>query len=113
MPDYVYREDQTDIERWISFYEWFVDHFRDGYNMCVHEYTNDLSCREQLEQQRNTPEAQDVWPRVAAADTAFRKFLIPTKCAIYGDAPSDHFWFWGYPDGSAELEADLKSMGAL
>ena len=97
----------------VSFYEWFVDHFRDGYKLCVHEYTNDLSCREQLERQRNTPEALDVWPRVAAADAKFRNILNPTKRSIHGDAPQSHFWFWGYPTGSPQLEADLKSMDAI
>ena len=112
MPDFNAR-DLSDVERWVSFYESFVDSVRDGYDMCIYEYTNDLSCRDQLERRRADTDVQAVWARVVAADTAFRKFLIPTKCAIYGDAPSDHFWFWGYPDGSAELEADLKSMGAL
>jgi hypothetical protein len=103
----------SDVERWVSFYEWFVDSVRDGYGMCIHEYTNDLSCRDQLQRRRDTPDVQAVWPRVIAADSAFRAILLPTKRSICGDSPQSHFWFWGYPDGSPELEADLKSMDAI
>ena len=112
MSNFVVR-DPSDIERWTYFYESFVESVRDGYDMCIHEYTNDLSCRDQLERCREDPDAQAVWSRVVAADTAFRELLIPTKCSIYGDAPREHFWFWGYPDGSPELQADLKAMGAI
>ncbi|MEP3480314.1 MAG: hypothetical protein ABJZ55_13770 [Fuerstiella sp.] len=112
MPNFVVRE-PSDIERWISIYEWFVESVRVGYDMCIYEYTNDLSCRDQLERHRDDPDARAVWWRVVAADAAFRELLIPKKCSIHGDAPPKHFWFWGYPDGSPELHADLKSMDAL
>ena len=81
MPDFDARE-LSDIERWVSFYEWFVDSVRDGYDMCIHEYTNDLSCRDQLQRRRDTPEVQAVWTRVIAADAAFRAILLPTKRSI-------------------------------
>ena len=112
MPNYVAR-DQSDVESWVSYYEWFVDSVRDGYDMCIHEYTNDLSCRDELERRRDSPDVKTVWPRVLAADAVFRELLTPTKRSIHGDAPPDHFWFWGYPDGSPELQADLKLMDAL
>lgn len=113
MPDYVYREDQPEVERWLSFYEWFVDSVRDGYDLCIHEYTNDLSSRERLEENRDTLEVKNVWSRVEAADAAFREILIPTKRPMSGGKPKTHFWFWGYPVGSPQLEFDLKSIDAI
>ena len=112
MPNFSVR-DLSEIEQWVSNYEAFVESIRDGYDMCIHEYTNDLACRGLLEDHRDTPNAQAVWPRVIAVDTAFQAFLLPTKRSIYGDAPPSHFWYWGYPSGSPELEADLRAMKAI
>lgn len=113
MSDYVYREDQTEVERHLTFYEWFVDSVRDGYGMCIYEYTNDLACRDRLEEWRDKPEVKAIWDRVEAADAKLRILLLPTKLAMYRNAPESHFWLWGYPAGSLELEADLKSSGAI
>lgn len=103
----------SEAKRWVSFYESFVESVRDGYDMCLHEYTNDLSCREQLERYRDRADVKAIWDRVNSADSVFQSILLPTKCSIYGNSPRSHFWFWGYPDGSPDLIADLKALAAI
>jgi hypothetical protein len=112
MPNFIYR-DLTNIERWVSDYESFVTEVADGYSMCIYEYTNDLGCRQLLEEHRSESEIQSIWRRVAAADTSLRAILRPTKKCIHGNYPDSWFWYWGCPPNSPELEGDLKSVGAL
>ena len=103
----------TEPERWVSQYESFVAELRDGYSMSVYEYTNDLSCRDRLEAAKETPEVAAMWARVERSDDVLRGLLLPTKRGISGDRPRSQFWYWGYPPGSPELEADLRSRGAI
>jgi hypothetical protein len=112
MPDFVHRE-LSRYERWVSSYEGFVNSLAEGYDMCIYEYTNDLSCRQRLEDARSNPQVQQIWARVERADALLRDILKPTKECIHGSYPREYFWFWGYPPGSPELESDLKSIGAL
>ena len=84
-----------------------------GYPWCVYEYTNDLACRDILEDAKESAETASVWPRVLAADERLRARLIPTKRSIHGEAPMTRFWWWGYPADSPELEDDLRSLSAI
>lgn len=108
MPGFSHRS-LTESERWVSDYESFVAELIDGYSMGVYEYFNDLSCRDRLEEAKETPDVAAMWPRVEESDRALRKLLIPTKRCIYGDRPSSYFWHWGYPANCREFEDGLSS----
>ena len=112
MTDFTYR-DLSKYERCVAAYEDLVESLIDGYEMCVSEYTNDLSCRQQLEDARSDPVVREMWQRVEVADRRLREILRPTKCCIHGFYPRKCFWYWGYPPNSPELESDLRSLDAL
>ena len=112
MSGFIHRE-LTKYERWVAGYEQLVELVADGYDMCVYEYTNDMSCRQHLEDARAEPEVQELWRRVEIADTKLRDILRPTRRCIHGSYPLECFWYWGYPPNSPELESDLRSIDAL
>ncbi len=81
--------------------------------MSIYEYVNDLACRQRIEDRKKEPATQALWPRIESADKGLQVILIPTKDCIHGSYPPSHFWYWGYPPNSPELEADLKNLGLL
>jgi len=112
LSEFIHRK-PGDAEQLVSDYEAFVADIADGFWMCVYEYTNDLSCRQLIEEAKTSPEIQRIWPRIDAADQALKRILLPTKLCIHGDYSESHFWYWGYPPNSPELESDLRSVGAI
>ncbi|HMO15501.1 MAG TPA: hypothetical protein PKD64_15710 [Pirellulaceae bacterium] len=104
-----------DVEapRWIAGYERLADTLADGYDMCIHEYTNDMSARELLERYSEHPTIRQFEQRIRMADEKIVAILKPTKRCICGDYPTSHFWYWGYPPNSPELENDLREIGAI
>lgn len=112
MNNFTFRE-LTRFEDSVVAYEGFVQQLGDGYAMCIYEYTNDLSCRQQLEDARLEAAVQELWSRVEAADSRLRQILRPTKRCIHGSHPQECFWYWGYPPDSPELETDLRAIDAL
>lgn len=105
----------TEVEapRWIAAYEFLAQTVGDGYDMCIYEYTNDMSSRELLHQYAEHPLVARYASRINAADEKLQQVLIPTKRCIHGDYPPTHFWFWTYPPNSPELERDLREMNAI
>lgn len=103
----------SEIEERVSEYESFVDSLLDGYSMSIYEYTNDVYCRQYLEEQKDTPGVSDIWSRIETIDSRFLTILNPTKRCIYGSYPQSCFWYWSYPLHSPELEQDLKENGLL
>ena len=85
----------------------------DGYSMCIHEYTNDMSAREMIEQNRSHPMIAAHAAEIAKIDAKVIELLRPTKKCIHGDYPRSHFWFWMYPPSSPELEKDLRAINAI
>jgi hypothetical protein len=112
MTDYSNQE-LSKYELLVSSYETFVGSLSDGYDMCIYEYTNDMSCRQILEEARLKPALVGLWSRVEVADSQLKNLLKPTKCCIHGTYPKESFWYWGYPPNSPELESDLREMEAL
>ena len=100
-------------EDWITAYESLVADLENGYSMCIYEYTNDLACRNLLEEHREDPHVASLWTRVEATDAVLRQLLLPTMHCFHGDYPRSRFWYWGYPPCSPELEDDLRSRGFL
>ncbi|HSH76754.1 MAG TPA: hypothetical protein VLA09_13785 [Longimicrobiales bacterium] len=107
------RRDLIQVEKWVAAYESFVDQLDQGYSMSVHEYTNDLHCRQLLHDARAEPQVKELWRRVEVADAKLRGILRPTKRCLHGSNPPTCFWYWGYPPNSPGLESDLRSIGAL
>jgi hypothetical protein len=103
----------VDVPKWIAAYEGLAESLADGYDMCIHEYTNDMSCRELLHQFADHHIVYQYDDRIAIADRKLKSILKPTKCCIHGDFPESHFWFWTYPPNSPELESDLREIGAI
>ncbi|MGN6547517.1 MAG: hypothetical protein ACTHK7_20865 [Aureliella sp.] len=105
----------VDIEapRWIASYEFLADTLGDGYEMCIYEYTNDMSCRELLHQYADHCIVRQYRDRIADADRKLKALLKPTNRCIHGDYPESHFWYWAYPPNSPELENDLREIGAI
>ena len=112
MTNFTHRE-LSKHERWVIAYEELVESLTDGFDMSIYEYTNDMSCRQRLEDERTEPGVQELWQRVELADTRLQEILRPTKCCIHGSYPPECFWYWGYPPNSPELESDLKAIDAL
>jgi len=112
MSNFTFRE-LTRFEKWVVAYEGLVQQLGGGYSMCIYEYTNDLSCRQQLEDTRLESAVQELWQRVEVADSLLRQILRPTKRCIHGSYPRECFWYWGYPPNSPELESDLRAIDAL
>ncbi len=105
----------VDVEapRWIAGYEHLAETLADGYDMCIYEYTNDISCRELLHRYADHPFVRQYEQRIVIADKKLNSILKPTKSCIHGDYPESHFWYWRYPSNSPELENDLREMGAI
>ena len=103
----------SQAEQWVAEYEALVASLPTGYDMSVYEYTNDISCRQTLEDERTGPGVQGLWQRVEIADSRLREILQPTQRCIHGSYPSSCFWYWGYPPDSPGLEDDLRSLGAI
>ena len=99
--------------RWIATYEQLAETLNDGYDMCIYEYTNDMSSRELLDRYQSHPLIAEMTTRITTADNKIREILSPTKCCIHGDFPRSHFWYWMYPPNSPELERDLREIGAI
>ena len=57
----------VDVEapRWIAGYEGLADSLANGYDMCIYEYTNDMSCRHLLHQFAGHPLVREYENRVA------------------------------------------------
>ena len=105
----------VDVEapKWVAQYESLASSLAGGYDMCIYEYTNDMSCRELLEQYADHPLVIRYRERIEVADETLKAILKPTKRCIHGDYPETHFWFWKYPPDSPGLEDDLREMGAI
>ena len=99
--------------RWIAAYESLADTLSDGFDKCIYEYTNDMTCRELLHQHFDHPIVREYKTRIVIADRKLRAILIPTNRCIHGDYPESHFWFWSYPPNSPELEKDLRETGVI
>jgi len=112
MINYTHRE-PSKYELWVIAYEEFVEELKEGYDMSIYEYTNDMSIRQFLEDNRKELKEQVFWQRIELADIRLKEILKPTKCCIHGIYPIEYFWYWGYPPNSPELESDLKNIGAL
>ena len=112
MIDFTFRNPSAD-EELISKYESFIEDIRDGYGMCLSEYTNDLSCRDTIEERMRETEFSPFLPAIEQLDSALRSILIPTDKCIHGNYPKSAFWYWGYPPDSPELYADLLSCGII
>ncbi len=97
----------VEAPRWISIYESLAETLANGYDMCIYEYTNDMSCRELLEKHRDHPAVRKYAPLIQLADDKLRATLKPTKRCIHGEFPRSHWWYWMYPPNSPELESDL------
>jgi len=96
------------FENWVIQYEDFVDSLEEGYSMGIYEYTNDISCRNSIEEDKENEDIQLMWQRVEKADSKLKKLLIPINICIYGEYSEERFWLWGYPPNSPELLMDLK-----
>jgi hypothetical protein len=105
----------VDVEapRWIAGYEDLADSLVNGYDMCIYEYTSDMSCRHLLHQFADHPRVREYENRIAIADRKLKSIIRPTKCCIHGDYPESYFWFWTYPPNSPKLENDLREIGAI
>ena len=99
--------------RWLAMYEHLAETLSDGYDLCIFEYTNDMSSRELLERYKEHPLVKSMQDRIQIADARIRFVLSPTKQCIHGQAPPAHFWYWMYPPNSPRLERDLKQAGAI
>lgn len=99
--------------RWIATYEHLAETLAGGYELCIYEYTNDMSSRELLDRYRNHPLVVEMADRIAMADKKLNKVLAPTKCCIHGNFPSSHFWYWMYPPNSPALERGLREIDAI
>ena len=104
---------EVEAPRWLSFWSDAPAILADGYDMCIHEYTNDMSARELIERYRSHPLIATRETDIAMSDSRVVEILRPTKKCIYGDYPESHFWYWMYPPNSPELERDLREMGAI
>lgn len=103
----------AETPRWVAGWEALAESLADGYDMCIYEYTNDMSCRELLHQFADHHVVREYEDRIAIADRKLKSILKPTKCCIHGEYPESHFWFWTYPPSSPELESDLREIGAI
>ena len=112
MCDFIRRE-LTEFERLVSTYGVFVESVLDGYDMSIYEYTNDVSCRQRIEENKSDQEMRSMLTRVVAADEKLRNVLQPTSKCIHGEYSPQSFWYWGYPPNSPELEDDLRTLGML
>ena len=99
--------------RWIATWEHLADALRDGYDLCIYEYANDVSSRHLLHDHWDHPAVKPMHDRIELADAKLRAILTPTLTCIHGDYPDTYFWYWSYPPGSAELESDLRERGAI
>lgn len=104
---------EVEAPRWLAFWAQAPEIFADGYDMCIHEYTNDMSVRELIEQYRDHPLIKMYIPEIERSDAEVIAMLKPTKKCIHGDYPETHFWYWMYPLNSPQLERDLREMGAI
>jgi len=112
MNEFTHRE-MTDEERWVQANEHLVGRLPDGYSMSICEYTNDISCRQMIEEHKTSPAIARQWSRIETADNALKAILRPTKRCIHGQYPQSCFWYWGYPAMSLQLEDDLRAIGAM
>ena len=103
----------TEAPRWIASYEHLAETLSEGYDMCIFEYTNDISGREMLERHKDHQIVAQMATRIAAADEKLRAILLPTKRCIHGEFPRSHFWYWMYPANSPQLESDLREINAI
>lgn len=104
---------EIEAPKWIAGYEFLADTLGDGYDMCIYEYTNDMSCRELLHRYADHPVIRQYELRIKVADDKLSAVLQRTKRCIHGDYPESHFWYWTYPPNSPELENDLRSRDAI
>ena len=104
---------EIEAPRWLAFWSDAPDALAEGYDMCIYEYTNDMSARELIEQHRDHPLIQMQSSEIERIDNRLISILRPTKKCIHGDYPKSHFWFWSYPPNSPELERDLQEIGAI
>lgn len=103
----------SEIENRVSEYESLIDSLQDGYSMSIYEYTNDLYCRQYLEEHKDDPVVSELWIRIERIDSRFLKMVNSTKRCIHGNYPQSYFWYWSYPINSPEIEQDLKENGML
>ncbi|MHC4458984.1 MAG: hypothetical protein ACYS0I_18235 [Planctomycetota bacterium] len=63
-------------ERWVIAYEELVASLTDGFDMSIYEYTNDMSYRQRLEDERTEPGVQELWQRVELADSRLKRSCV-------------------------------------
>jgi hypothetical protein len=105
-PNFTHR-DQNKFESIVSSYEIFALSLVDGYDMCRHEYANDISCRQTVEDNIMNPVMAEMRERITNADNILLGLLIPLKQGFHGNFPQTCFWYWGYPRNSPELDVDF------
>jgi len=89
---YTHRE-PSKYELLVTAYEEFVEELKEGYDMSIYEYTNDMSIRQCLEENRKELKEQVIWQRIELADIRLKELLKPTKCCIHGSYPIEYFWY--------------------
>lgn len=96
-------------------YESLVEEVEGGYGMCLSEYTNDLYCRNFLQEKLDegfVPDAaSQEW--LNQLDGRLRALLLPTIGSIHGNYPTAYFWFFGVPKNAQEVIEEARGIRAL
>ena len=77
--------------RWLAFWSAAPEILAGGYDMCIHEYTNDMSARELIDRYREHPLIAAREADIKRTDALVIAILKPTKKCIHGDYPKSHF----------------------
>ena len=112
----ILKERRNDPFQWnLDRYSNLVKEIEDGYGMCLAEYTNDLYCRNVLQEKLDEgciPDAASA-ERLNQLDERLRAVLIPTAGSIHGSYPPRYFWFFGVPRNAEEVIEDVRGIGLL
>lgn len=117
MNDFVIlKERRNDPFQWnLDRYSNLVKEIEEGYSMCLSEYTNDLYCRNVLQEKLDEGYVPDVASaeRLNQIDERLRILLIPTVGSIHGYYPARYFWFLGVPENAEEVIEEVRGIGLL
>ena len=107
--------DREPFEQNLYRYEKLVEEIEGGYSMCIYEYTNDLYCRNIIQEMLDNGYApkKEALARLAMFDTRLKELLLPTTVSIHGNYPSQYFWFYGVPRNAPEVQEDARAIGVL
>ena len=102
---------QWNLDRYAN----LVEEIEGGYGMCIYEYTNDLYCRNVIQEKLDAGFVPDdaAAERLRQLDERLRALLIPTTGSIHGNYPTQYFWFYGVPRNAEEVLEDARSVGAV